>query len=61
MSEWNGLPHDACKGEFRAFLDRLREDGFTCEPRSSDLQDNPDLLRKGAKDLPGESDTAITA
>ena len=51
-SRWDGLPDKTCIETFRNYLEKLKEKGFECEPTNPGLRDEPNLIRKGAKDLP---------
>jgi len=61
QSDWQGVPEEPCKGDFFAFLDKLEEGGFPCKPTRPDLQERPKLIRKGEKQLPGNTGTSRTA
>jgi hypothetical protein len=61
QSDWQGVPEEPCKGDFFAFLDKLEEGGFPCKPTRPDLQERPQLIRKGEKQLPGNAGTSRTA
>lgn len=52
QSRWDGLPDKSCIETFKKYLEKLKEKGFKCEPTNPGLRDAPNLIRKGAKDLP---------
>lgn len=60
-SRWDGLPNETCVETFKKYLEKLKEQGFECEPTSPGLRTELELIRKGAKDLPGNNSTTRNA
>lgn len=52
QSKFGGFPGETCAETFEKYLEKLKEKGFECEPTNPGLRDEPNLIRKGAKDLP---------